>query len=324
VQKISRAFLAAACALASVAATAQTYPSKPVHIVTLFVPGSTGDLTARIIAGAMSKSFGQPVVVDNLAGGGGVTAGEKVVRSAPDGYTLFYSVSGLHVSRIYLARSTPFDPVNDFTPITTVSESVTVLVSHASVPVGSFKDLLDYAKANPGKLSYGSAGVGSAHHLAGALVSQLTGIDWVHVPYKAAFSSVQDILSGQIPTVFAQAGTLMSAARAGKVKILAIMGGQRYEGLPDVPTIGEVLPGYEPPPGWSGMLAPPNLPRPILMRLHGEILAALQTKESRDGQAKNVSATVTSPTPEAFLAKMRREVELVGRIVKRANIQPLD
>ncbi len=311
-------------AAAPLAAGAQAFPSRPLHLVTVFAAGSTGDVNARVISRLLGGITGQPVIVDNMAGAGGVLAAEKVARSAPDGYTVLYSLSGVHVSRIYLARSTPFDPVNDFTPITLVSEAISILVTHPSVPVGSFRELIEYAKANPGKIAYGTAGVGSPHHLAGVLIAQLAGIDWVHVPYKAAATSLQDVIAGQIPTTFAQGGFVIPAMRAGKVKVLAIMGGSRYEAIPDVPTIGELLPGYEPPPGWSGILGPAKLPAPILGRLHADITKVLDSKESRAEQAKIFTQTAISASPEEFAEKIRREVELVGQIVKRAGIQPLD
>ena len=302
---------------------AQSLPARPVHVVTLFVPGSTGDTTARIWCASLSTVLGQPVVLDNVAGAGGVLAAERVAKAPPDGTTLLFSLSSVHVFRTFLSRNTPFHPVNDFTPITELGETVTLLVANATAPFSSLREMLDYAKANPGKLSYGTSGVGSPTHLGAELIKQLTGVELVHVPYKGVAQALQDSIAGQIPLSYAIAGLAWPAFKAGRIKVLAIAGESRYARLPDVPTLAEAIPGYEPVPSWTGVFAPPALPAGLLKRLHADIVKSVNVPEVKAKLAEGDFQVITN-TPEDFLAKIRRETELVGRIVKRAGIQPSD
>ena len=200
------------------AALAQSPSGRTVSLVTQFAPGSTGDTLCRIMADSLKEVMGQPVIVDNRAGAGGVLAAEFVARAAPDGHTLLVGTTGTQIMRVHLAKSSSFDPVRDFTPITEVGETVTLWVAHPSFPANSFREMIDYAKANPGKVAYGTSGIGSPHHLSGELVRQLAGIDITHVPYKASAQGLQDTIAGQIQTTFAISGLVVPAARAGKVK----------------------------------------------------------------------------------------------------------
>ncbi len=316
--------LAAILILASSAAAAQSWPSKPIRLITIFAAGSSGDLFVRVFAPGFSESLGQPVVVENVTGAGGVVAAERVARAAPDGYTLLASISGTHVQRLFLARSSPFHPVNDFTPITTVVESVTYMIANSALPVNSLKELIEYARANPGKISYGSSGVGSPTHLVGELINQNTGIDMVHVPYKAIAQAFQDAIGGQIPVSFAISNQVIAPWKAGKIKILAIANAQRYQQMPDIPTIAEIVPGYETVPSWTGAFAPANLPPAILRRIHAELVKAINAPEAARKLTEAGAIVMTSASPEEFAARIRREVESVGRVVKRAGIQAVD
>jgi tripartite-type tricarboxylate transporter receptor subunit TctC len=319
----SAAWFCGAVAFSCATAWAQPYPAKPVHVLTLFVPGSTGDTTARIWCASLANVLGQPVLLDNVPGAGGVLAAERVSKAAPDGHTLLFSLSSVHVFRSFLSRNTPFHPVNDFTPITELGETITLLVANASAPFGSLRDMLDYAKANPGKLAYGTSGVGSPTHLAGELIKQLTGVEMVHVPYKGVAQALQDSIAGQIPLSYAIAGLAWPAFRSGRIKVLAVTGETRYPRMPDVPTLAEALPGYESVPSWTGVFAPPHLPQVLLKRLHADIVKSVGVPEVRAKLAEGDFQVITN-TPEEFLAKIRRETEHVGRIVRRAGIQPVD
>ncbi|OGA22752.1 MAG: hypothetical protein A3I01_13605 [Betaproteobacteria bacterium RIFCSPLOWO2_02_FULL_65_24] len=308
----------------TIPAAAQNYPAKPVHLVTQFAPGSTGDNLCRIMAASMNEVMGQPVIVDNRAGAGGVLAAEQVARAAPDGYSLLVGTTGTQIMRIFLARKSSFDPVKDFTPITEVGETVTLWVANPSFPASSFKDMIDYAKRNPGKVAYGTSGIGSPHHLSGELVKLLTGVEMIHVPYKASAQALQDTVAGQIPTTFAISGLVVPAVRAGKLKALAIVRDVRFKALPDVPTVGEIVPGFETPPSWTGLFGPAGLPQPLLRRIHADVLKALNKPEIRAKLADQHFEVITNETPEEFAAQIKRQIDLVGKIVKSAGIKPAD
>ena len=312
------------CAL-PLASISQGYPVKPVFLVTQFAPGSTGDTLCRIMAESLKEVLGQSVIVDNRAGAGGVLAAEYVARAAPDGYTLLVGTTGTQIMRVHLAKKSSFDPVKDFTPITEVGETVTLWVAHPSFPANSFRDMIDYAKANPGKLVFGTSGIGSPHHLSGELVKQLAGIDITHIPYKASAQALQDTIAGQIQTTFAISGLVVPAVCGGKVKALAIVRNQRFKALPDVPYIGEILPGFETPPSWTGMFGPANMPAPLLTRVHADVVKALHVPavRTRLSEAQHFEV-ITNETPAAFAAQIKREIDLVGRIVKAAGIKPAD
>ncbi|MFM9970364.1 MAG: Bug family tripartite tricarboxylate transporter substrate binding protein [Burkholderiales bacterium] len=302
----------------------QAYPVKPVRLLTLFAAGSTGDASARVFAGPFGDALGQQVVLENVPGAGGVLAAERVARAAPDGYTLLYSLSSVHVMRPYLARQTPFDPVNDFTPITQIGTAITLLVANTSAPYRSFRELIDYAKANPGKVSYGTSGVGSPTHLAGELIGQLTQINIVHVPYKAVSQAFQDVMGGQLPLAFAISSQVLPAIKSGKIRVLAVMEDDRYNQMPDIPSMQEVVANFQAPPSWPGLFAPAKLPPPILQRLHAEAVKVLNSNEVKEKLATRDFYVSTQKSPEEFLAKIKREMALVGRVVKSAGIQPTD
>jgi tripartite-type tricarboxylate transporter receptor subunit TctC len=313
-----------ALAVAPLPALAQNYPVKPVHLVTQFAAGSTGDVLSRILATSMNELGGQPVVVDNRPGAGGVLAAELVARSAPDGYNLLVATTGTQVMRVHLAKIQSFDPVKDFTPITEVGETVTLFVAHPSFAANSMRELLEYAKKNPAKVVYGTSGVGSPHHLSGELIQQLTGIQLTHVPYKASSAALQDTVSGQLMTTFAISGLAVPAVRSGKVKALAINRPGRFSALPDVPTMSEVIPGFETPPSWTGMFGPANMPQPLLRQVHSLLVKALNVPSVKSKLAEGYFEVITNASPEEYQAQLKREIDLVGKIVKSAKIQAIE
>ncbi|MFM9969295.1 MAG: Bug family tripartite tricarboxylate transporter substrate binding protein [Burkholderiales bacterium] len=302
-------------------ANTQSYPAKPVRLVTQFSPGSSGDTLIRTFAQPFSEQLGQPVIVENQAGASGILAAQQVARAAPDGYSLLAGTSATQVIRRFMAKSMPFDPAKDFTPISQLIESVTVIVAAPSLPVNSLRELLDYAKANPGKIAYGTSGVGSEHHLSGEQIAQLSGVQMVHVPYKASLQALLDTAADRLPMAFTILSVAMPQVKAGKVRYIAVVGDKRSRRLPDVPALAEGVPGFEPPPSWTGVFGPANLPPAILARISADTIKAMtlpDTRQKLDAQSLDVVAS----TPEAFAALIRRQTELVGKIVKAAGIQP--
>ncbi len=307
--------------LAPVAAQAQAWPARPVRIVVPFPAGSALDLLARMVAPRMQEAYGQPVVVENRVGANGMIATEMVAHSPPDGYLIQVGTSGTHVTSIFLNKNVPYDPIKDFTPITAAVEPATCVVVNPSLAVHSIRELIDYAKRNPGKLSYGSSGVGSVFHLAGELFNQTAGVELVHVPYKGVAPAMTDVVAGQILVNFTSVADAMTNTKAGKVRMLAVLEPKRYPGLPEVPTVTETLSGFQKPATWFGFLGPAGLPQPILARLNGEIVKAITASDAR-AKLEGMGLNVIGNTPEQFAALIRSGIEQYGRIVKSAGIQP--
>ncbi len=305
-------------------ATAQAYPSKPIRVVTEFGPGSGGDIILRVMTTVMAEQMGQSFVVENRAGAGGVVAAEAVVRSAPDGYTLgVYSPNALVTRRVLAKGGSPIDVLKDLTPITALGDAVMLIFVQPNGPIKTLRELVDYAKANPGKLSYGSSGFGSIHHLAQEQVAMIAGADMLHIPYKTGTDAVAALVSGQIPVTYAILGSIGPHLRAGKVVPIARVGTKRLESMPQVPALTEVAPGFEPPPGWEGMFAPAGLPQPILRRLNAEAVKALTLAQSK-AKIGELGFDVIANTPEEFTALIKSQIDLVARIAKTAKIQPIE
>lgn len=307
--------------LAPLAAQAQAWPARAVRIVVPFPPGSALDLLARMVAPRMQEAYGQPVVVENRVGANGMIASEMVAHSPPDGYLIQVGTSGTHVTSIFLNKNVPYDPVKDFTPITAAVEPATCVVVNPSLAVHSIRELIEYAKRNPGRLSYGSSGVGSVFHLAGELFNQTAGVSLVHVPYKGVAPAMTDVVAGQILVNFTSVADAMTNTKAGKVRMLAVLEPKRYPGLPEVPTVTETLSGFQKPATWFGFLGPAGLPQPILARLNGEIVKAIGAPDAR-AKLEAMGLNVIANTPEQFSALIRSGIEQYGRIVKSAGIQP--
>ena len=314
---------ALAATLAAPLCAAQPYPNKPIRMVSEFPTGSGGDLLARIVAAGMASLLGQQVIVENRAGGCGVIAAEAVIRSVPDGYTILEATPNALVVRRFLAKNVSFDTLKDLTPIIAIGNTTVLVIVRPSLPVKSFKELIEYGKANPGAISYGTSGIGTSHHLTGEQIHRLTGIEWVHVPYKGGMLATQDVVSGQIPMAIAIAGSAMPFVRSGKVKALAVVGDKRYRLLPGVPTVAEVIPGFEVPPGWTGLFGPANLPAPVLRRLNGDTAKALSNPET-EAKIADAGFELTINSPEQFANQIRHETELVGAIVKAAGLKATD
>ena len=298
-------------------AAAQPYPSKPVRIIVNFPAGGIADLYARIIGQKVQESWGQPVVVENRTGAGGNIGAEAVAKSAPDGYTLNMSAIGPHAVNVSLFSKMPYDPVKDFAAVALVLEAEGLLVVHPSVPAHDVAGLIKYAQANPGKLTFASAGMGTASHLAGELFKSMAKVDMTHVPYKGNIPAITDLLAGQTSLLFATMPTVLPHARAGKLRALATIGSVRSAAAPELPTIGETLRGFEVN-NWIGLFAPAGTPPEIVKRWNAEVMRIMQ---SRDIQTRLPSegARFTANTPEQFAAFVKSEIAKWAPVVKASG-----
>ena len=324
--RVTRYAIRAACLLGIALAghaVGQAYPAKPLRMVVPFQAGAGGDLTARVMAGSLAEALGQAIIVENRAGAGEAIAAENIARSAPDGYSIFYCSSNALVLRPNLAKVVAYDPVRDFTPIFMTGRVFAAIVVNPSMPVNSLKDLVDYVRANPGKLSYGTSGVGTTHHLGAEQIMQLTGTQMVHVPYKSGIQPINDLVSGLIPVTFTIMSTLTPFLKTGKVKVIAVDSVGRHRTLPDVQTINETLPAFVPAPTWTGIVGPARLPQPIVARLNSELFKTIARPEMRSRLETN-GYEVSGSTPEAFADEIKRGLVLVANLVKAAGIQPTE
>jgi len=317
---LAAASISLALWVASPLALAQDFPTRPVTIVVGYTPGATSDLVARTIGERLNAAWGQPVIVDNRSGVGGNIAAAYVARAAADGYTLMIGTDAMMTTNGYLYRNTPFDPVKDFAPISYAGANIICLAVHADFPASSVADVIAYAKANPGKLNYGSSGTGSPHHLAGELLRQKTGIDIVHVPYRGGGVTINDLIGGHIKLAFLSLSTAVPHLGSGKIRILAVVEKARYAAMPDVPTIGETVPGFEMP-SWIGIFAPAGTPAPLIGRLNAAIGKVLTTPEVKDKLAALGLAAAPS-TPGELAEIVKSGLASRGELFKAANIQP--
>ena len=299
---------------------AQAFPSKPMRMVIPFPPGGI-DVQARLLAQKMSEDLGQPMVVEHRAGASGNIGSENVARSAPDGYSTLFTGSSTLIIGPFISKNVPFDPFKDFTPILNVSESTQTLAVPSSLPVNSVKELVEYAKRHPGKLSYSSSGIGSWVHLTAEMFKQLTGTDLVHVPYKGSGPMVADLAAGRVEVSFPSYATALNYINAGKVKILALAAPKRFSGMPDIPTIGETFPAFERPPTWLGLFGPAGMPQPVLRRLSTAGQKALDSADVRNFFAKS-NAFIVGGTPEDLAATMRADWDITAKLVKTLGLQP--
>lgn len=310
--------LLAALVVLSSPALAANYPDKPVRIVVPTAAGGAADLIARLVAQKLSERLGQQFFVDNRPGAAGVIGDRSVAVAAPDGYTLLFAPSSIAITTA-INEKLSYDLMHDLMPIMSVASTPYALIVNPSLPVHSVQELIAHAKANPGKLNFGSAGAGSASHLAGELFDTMAGIKMTHVPNKGMGPAMMDLLGGQVPVLFGGLPAALAAEKDGRVRVLAIAGAKRSALLPDMPTIAEAgLPGYEVD-NWFGMLAPAGVDAKIVARLHDEVVAILNAPATR----KNLIALGFEPvgsTPEAFAAQLGDEVKKWREIAKQAGI----
>lgn len=304
----------------SMLAGAQSYPSRPTKIIVPFPPGSVVDVTARAIAQKLSETWPHPITVETRPGGAGTgTVGAEVAaKSTPDGYTWLLAPNSVMIIGPHLVK-TPFDVFRDFAPVGQVAITPFLLVVTPSLPVKNVAELVDYGKANPHSLNYGSSGNGSPQHLGGELIKRASGIDMVHVPYKGASQAITDLLGGRLQVFVGAAGSLFPHIRDGKLRLLASADNKRLPAFPDVPTIAETLPGVAVD-AWLGVFMPANVPKEIISKVTVDISSVLNTPEMR-ASLSSQGIEVATTSPEALTTIMRNDYARWGRLIREAGIK---
>ena len=306
--------------LAAMPARAQDYPNRQITLITLTAPGAALDVLARIIGNGLQEQMGQPVVVVNRVGAGGRLGGAEIARAAPDGYTIGMLIVSTHGVNPTFSPSTAFDPIKDFTPITFAADLNIVLTINADFQAKTLKDFIAYSKANPGKLSFGSAGVGSALHMTGEMIKRQSGLDMTHVPYVGVAKSLPDLLAGQLQAIMGNPADVGNLIRDGRLRGLGVAAKTRDATLPDVPTFVEqgfpdVLATT-----WFGVGGPANLPRPIVDRLNKEVRVAL-TKPAAAKRLAELGMNTAPNSPEEFAAFIKSEIARWQPIAAAAKAQ---
>jgi tripartite-type tricarboxylate transporter receptor subunit TctC len=276
---------------------------------------------ARLVAKKIEGPLGQTIVIENRTGANGTLGSAAVARARADGEMLLAATAGTHVTAVHLMKNLPYDPIKDFTPIVAAVEPVTCLAIHPSLPVNSVPELIAYAKQHPNELSFGSSGVGSVFHLMGELFNETAGVKINHVPYRGVAPAMQDLIGGHIPMVFISVANADAAAKAGQVKILAVLEPTRYAKLPDVPSMSEIIPAFRKPSSWFGFFGPPRLPAPIVDRLNAEMNKALKQPDIVQNFEANGFAVIGG-SPQQFADLIKDGIERYGAIIKSAGIQP--
>ena len=299
------------------------FPEKPVRIIVGFIAGGSGaDLIARLVGPKLSEWWRQPVIVDNMPGQVANIAAARVAKAAPDGYTLVATGDAALTTNVTLyGKQLPYDPLKDLAPITLATLSTNILVVHPSLPVRNVKELVALAKANPGKLSYASAGSGSSQHLGGELLKKRAGIDIVHIPYKGGPIAMQDVLAGRVEMTFGNVAGTLQQVQAGKVRAIAVSSLKRWPAIPDVPTVAESgYPGFEAV-AWFGLSAPGGTPNAIVQKLYQDIAKALALPDVRT-RLNDVGLDVVARTPQEFVAQIKTEIAAKGQLIKDSGAKP--
>jgi tripartite-type tricarboxylate transporter receptor subunit TctC len=301
---------------------ADTYPSKPIRMIVPYSPGGTGDNIARAVGGELAKLLGQQIVNDNRPGAGGNIGADIVAKAEPDGYTLVMAATSL-ASNPSLQKKMSFDPLKDLAPVSQCCEIPMIVVVHPSLPIKSIKDLIAHAKANPGKLSFSSSGIGTSSHLAAELFKVLAKVDMVHVPYKADAQALPDLLAGQVNLMFMFQTSALPQIKADKLRPLAVSTAKRSPLLPDLPTVAEAgVPGYEFT-AWFGIFTRAGTPKEIIEKLSAANVKALHTPELKERLLQQGAVPVPS-TPEQFSAFFKGEVEKWAKVVKEGGLPQID
>jgi tripartite-type tricarboxylate transporter receptor subunit TctC len=299
---------------------AQDWPTRPIKIVTPLAAGGAADVISHAVGDAFSVATKLPVIIDNRPGGGGTLAAAMVARAEPDGTTLLLgTAAALNVAPV-LAKNFPADLVASLTPLTLAVELPMCLVVNKSLPVSNITELIAYAKAHPGKLAFGSSGPNTVHHIAGEYLKQFAGIDWVHVPYRGGSLAMTDLLAGQIPVLFATLSTAMPFIDSGAVKVIGMVEDKRSRRRPDIPTIGESLPGYAIPQSWVGFLGPPKMSAALVKRMNAELAAAISSPKVR-AALEDAGFEVVTSTPEEFASVIKMSLERYKKITAAAGIE---
>ena len=302
---------------ASIASAA--YPEKPITVIVPWAPGGSTDILARALAEQLTKSMGQPVIVENRAGASGNIGSNMVAKARPDGYTLLVGSMSTHAMNPALMENMPFKGVEDFTPIAQLANVINTFVINISVPATNVSEFIAYAKANPGKLNYASAGAGSTNHLSAVLFERAAGVSMTHVPYKGGAPAVLDTVADVTQVLFSAGTQTLPHVKTGKLRLLAVTEAQRSALLPDVPVVAETLPGYEL--GvWYGLLGPAHMPKELVDRLNAAANAAMADPAVK-ARMESIGVEVTSLTPEQFAATLRSDADRYGKIIRELGIK---
>ena len=312
--------LTSLCALSSPLAHAQAYPSKPIQLVVPYGPGGNTDILARVAAQKLGEVIGQPVIIDNKPGAYTLVGIRVAHAAAPDGYTVLLGASSTHVSGNFLVKNMPYDSFADFTPLGAAVNTMGALVVHPSVPANSMKELLEYARSHPGKLAYGSNGVGSSYHLITELIKLSAGVDMLHVPYQGSGQVLNALMGGHLQVGFNGVGEARKHLATGNLRVLAIATAQRFSAMPNIPTLAEVIPGYETLDVWLGFYGPAKMPEAIVNRLNAEIIASLNSPDVIE-KLEAVGIQSLAGPPAELTQRMRREMQIYARIFKAAKIE---
>lgn len=304
----------------SVARAQSTYPDRPIRFYASFPPGGVSDIVARVIAQPLGERLGQPVIVDNRAGAGGVIGVDAVAKSAPDGYSMGFGVSGALTSSVTLQPKLPYDPTRDIAPVTMVILNPLLLTVNGASKITNVREFIAAAKAAPGKFTYGTAGAGTAMNLAGELLKQSAGFDMLHVAYKGSAPAAVDLLGGQVTAAILDLATAKPHLQSGRIRALGVTSPKRTPLAPDIPTIAEAgVPGYEFL-SWFGLIMPAGTPPEILDKVHAAMVAVL-TDPAVSRQMLDAGTEPTVSTPQEMAARIRREIDLTARLIKQAGIQ---
>jgi tripartite-type tricarboxylate transporter receptor subunit TctC len=318
-QLLSLAAGSTALAVTDKMSWAQTYPTKPVRILVGFAPGSNFDIVARLMGQWLSEQFRQPVIVENKPGASSNLATEVAIRAPADGYTLLLG-GAVNAVNATLYEKLPFNFIRDVAPVAGVVRFPNVMTVSASFPAKTVPEFIAYAKANPGKINHGSSGSGTTQHLAGELFKMMTGVNFVHIPYRDSQQAFTDLLSGLVQVLFQPLPSSTQFIKSGKLQALAVTSAARSEALPDVPAMGELLPGYEAS-GWIGICVPKNTPVGIIEKLNNAINAGLADPKLKARLADLGATTLAGPSAE-FGRLIAEETEKWGKVIRAANIKP--
>jgi tripartite-type tricarboxylate transporter receptor subunit TctC len=318
--RIIRCGLVALSMLGAGPAAAQDYPDRPIRLLVGFAAGGPADIMARLVGDKLAEAWGKPVIVENVTGGAGNVAADRVAKAAPDGYTLMAAASATIVTNPSLYQKLGFDPVKDFAPITQAVYTPNLLAVPAHLPVKSVAELVAYARAQPGKVTFGSAGVGTSQHLAGELFKTMAGIDITHVPYRGIAAVMPDLLAGRISMVFGNITAVLPFVREGKLRALAVTSPRRWGSVPDLPTMIEA--GYRDfdSTAWFGLMTPAGTPQPVIDKIHQETVRILARPEIRK-RFDEIGMAVIGNTPAEFAAVIAAETPQWAKVIKDAGVK---